>query len=971
MKKNVFSRLLVSAMTLAMLLPCLPTGSSAAGQPIELWKWVASNTASAREADTEQFNSNVLNDTTSPTWSHYVTSATSYDENGPFSLKTFSFQNSINTQSATGLHFGLPYVKVNGYKKNSETLRFDLGWLKKENLDTTGLEALNLDFTYVDWNKKNANPVAYCREMMVFVSKDGETFLPDHVGIRATKLLGGGYVKSTSDEGVIYELQTENLFDIEGLEPGDIIRNIRILPEGETARPVGWMTFRDITINGYKTMEDFETCVPKPETITIDPAILRQIVVEEAVRTASIPWTTDTIVDLSSPVGSSAVATTFATRQYIPGIQYYGPVYARTMDATREQLEAVIKDGKYVGGFATDNALGMDCQTFGFNAISRVSQNYAWACEFMIGAPGVSLLGEDFLVTSMTTSGVTPRFTDAQIVNLNTPQAVFESYALAGPGDPMDTYQSNSSNSLHVRVVKEVVTVRNPDGTIDPDASYINCAESVSTMRYIIKKADGSTVNLTTSDPAEDIPLFLADNPGATVVMGGTARDHQKYTFTSLYNSKYVIFTLDEYADGVVELPRVEAVFSPKTKGSTFQDAGLHLTVASNYRIIGYTIRLEDLSTGTVLFDDFRTPTADPICVNFNYENAKLNNMMANLPNGNYRLSAIVDSGPLTKPGQSKVPTTTKSVEFTVTDKQDTKDSATLALPSSATAGETVKVLVRSNSAFDAADVTVKYDPDLLSWVEGTLTPVNGMGDIAQENGAVRIMTVDSAITSAGQIATLTFKAKRDIADFTNAASIKSAVLVTAENAAAGNAEKAISATESCASLHYADVIRGAWYHDAADYALSNGIMAGYGDSTFAPNDNLSRAMVVQVLYNKEGQPVIEGAHKFPDVKRGDWFNNAITWANQNQILGGYGDGTFQPNKNVSLEEVAVILWNYAGSPDPTGETSFTGAHSDWAANALNWAVSEGILKDMPYEAVTATASRAQTAQMLMNFLSK
>ncbi len=966
MKKNVFSRLLVSALTLAMLLPCLPTGSSAAGQPIEMWKWVANNTTAARESDTEQFNSNVLNETTSPTWSHSVTSATSYDENGPFTLKTFSFQNSVNTQSATGLHFGLPYVKINGYKRAAETLRFELGFLKTQNIDTTGLEALNLDFTYVDWNIKNANPVAYCREMMVFVSKDGETFLPDHVGIRATKLLGGGNVR-TSDEGVVYELQTENLFDIDGLEPGDIIRNIRILPEGETARPVGWMSFQDITINGYKTLEEFESCVPKPETITIDPAILRQIVVEEAVRTASIPWTTDTIVDLSSPVGSSAVATTFATRQYIPGIQYQGPVYARAVDATREQLEAVIKDGKYVGGFATDNAMGMDCQTFGFNATSRVSQNYGWACEFLPGAPGVSLLGEDFLVTS----DVTPRFTDAQIVDLNTPQAVFESYALAGPGDIMDSYRSNSSNSLHVRIVKDVVTVRNADGTINPDASYMYCAESSATMRYKIQKADGSIVILETSDPAGDIPLFLEDNPGAKVILGYTGRDHEKYSFTTLHNSKYVIFTLDEYADGVVELPRVEAVFSPMTKGSTIQDSGLHLTVASNYRIIGYTIRLEDLATGTVLFDDFRTPTADPICPNFNYENTKLNDLMASLPNGNYRLSAIVDSGPLTKLGQSKVPTSTQSVDFTVTGKQDTKDSATLALPTSATAGETVKVLVRSNSAFDAADVTVKYDTDLLTWVEGTLTPVNGMGDIAQENGVVRIMTVDSAITSAGQIATLTFKPKRDIADFANAASIKSAVLVTAENAAAGNAEKAISATESCASLHYADVIRGAWYHDAADYALSNGIMAGYGDSTFAPNDNLSRAMVVQVLYNKEGQPAIEGAHKFPDVKRGDWFNNAITWANQNQILGGYGDGTFQPNKNVSLEEVAVILWNYAGCPAPTGDASSVGAHSDWAANALSWAVDNDILNGMPYEAVTATASRAQTAQMLMNFLSK
>ncbi|MBO5917231.1 MAG: S-layer homology domain-containing protein, partial [Oscillospiraceae bacterium] len=949
-----------------MLLPCLPTSSSAAGEPIELWQWVAVNSSSAREEHTELFNSNVLNETTSPTWSHYTASGTVYDENGPFSLKSFSFQNTASFQSGTGLHYGLPYATINGYRKTAETLRFELGFLKKNNVDTTGLEAVNLEFTYVDWNKKNNNVVAYCREMMVFVSTDGETFLPGHVGIRATKLLAGGNVRS-GDEGIVYQLQTENLFNIDGLKPGDVIQNIRILPEGETARPAGWMTFHDITINGYKTMEDFENCVPKPETVTIDPAILRQIVVEEAVRTATIPWTTDTIIDLSSPQGSSAVATTFATRQYIPGIQYQGPVYARTMDATREQLEAVIKDGKYVGGFATDNALGMDCQTFGFNATSRVSQNYGWACEFLPGAPGTKLLGSDFLVLSETT----PRFTDAHIVDLNTPQAVYESYALADTGDIMDSYRSNSSNSLHVRIVKDVVTVRNPDGTIDPNASYMYCAESSATMRYKIQKADGSIVILTTSDPTEDIPPFLADNPGAKVVLGYTGRDHEKYTFNSLRNEKYVMFTLDEYEDGVVELPRVEAIFSPMTTGSTIAESGLHLTVASNYRIIGYTIKLEDLSTGNVLFEDFRTPTADPICVNFNYENTNLNATMANLPNGNYRLSATVDSGPLTELGQSKVPTSTKSVEFTVTDKQDAKDSATLALPSSATAGETVKVLVRSNSAFDAADVTVKYDPDLLSWVEGTFTPVNGMGDIAQENGAVRIMTVDSAITSAGQIATLTFKAKRDIADFTNAASIKSAVLVTAENAAAGNAEKAISATESCASLHYADVIRGAWYHDAADYALSNGIMAGYGNDTFAPNDNLSRAMVVQVLYNKEGQPVIEGAHKFPDVKRGDWFNNAITWANQNQILGGYGDGTFQPNKNVSLEEVAVILWNYAGSPDPTGETAFTGAHSDWAANALNWAVSEGILKDMPYEAVTATASRAQTAQMLMNFLSK
>ena len=144
-----------------------------------------------------------------------------------------------------------------------------------------------------------------------------------------------------------------------------------------------------------------------------------------------------------------------------------------------------------------------------------------------------------------------------------------------------------------------------------------------------------------------------------------------------------------------------------------------------------------------------------------------------------------------------------------------------------------------------------------------------------------------------------------------------------------------------------------------------------YNATTFGPNDNLSRAMVVQVLYNKEGQPAITGSNAFPDVKSSDWFNNAVTWASLNSVVGGYGDGTFQPNKNVSLQEVAVILWNYSGNPTPTGDASTVGAHDDWAANALSWAVGKGIFEGMPYDTVTGTATRAQTAQMLMNYLKK
>jgi len=167
------------------------------------------------------------------------------------------------------------------------------------------------------------------------------------------------------------------------------------------------------------------------------------------------------------------------------------------------------------------------------------------------------------------------------------------------------------------------------------------------------------------------------------------------------------------------------------------------------------------------------------------------------------------------------------------------------------------------------------------------------------------------------------------------------------------------------------DVPGSAWYRDAVDYAIKNGIMSGYNAISFGPNDTLSRAMVVQVLYNKEGQPAITGAHKFPDVKSGDWFNNAVTWGSQKGVVGGYGDGRFGPNDAVTIQQIAVILWNYSGNPKFTGTPDGVGTYDDWAKNGLSWAVENGILKNVPMQNATEKATRAQTAQMLMNYLSK
>ena len=125
------------------------------------------------------------------------------------------------------------------------------------------------------------------------------------------------------------------------------------------------------------------------------------------------------------------------------------------------------------------------------------------------------------------------------------------------------------------------------------------------------------------------------------------------------------------------------------------------------------------------------------------------------------------------------------------------------------------------------------------------------------------------------------------------------------------------------------------------------------------------------MLYNYEGQPATEAEGKFPDVKTGDWFFNATRWGAKKGVVSGYGDGRFGPNDNVTIEQVAVILHNYAGKPAATGDLSSVGKYDDWAANGLQWAVANNVLKGVPFTNATETATRAQTAQMLTNFLNK
>ena len=187
--------------------------------------------------------------------------------------------------------------------------------------------------------------------------------------------------------------------------------------------------------------------------------------------------------------------------------------------------------------------------------------------------------------------------------------------------------------------------------------------------------------------------------------------------------------------------------------------------------------------------------------------------------------------------------------------------------------------------------------------------------------------------------------------------------------------QKPCNGGADCPSRGFTDLGSvGTWYHEAVDYVLRNGLMGGYGSGTFGPNNNLTRAQFAQILFNKEGRPVVNYLLQYGDVATGAWYTEAVRWATSRDIVGGYGNGMFGPNDNITREQLAVMLWRYAGSPAATDkELHFTDADkaSGYALEALRWAVENGILNGYGDGRLgpQGQATRAQVAQMLKNYL--
>ena len=197
-----------------------------------------------------------------------------------------------------------------------------------------------------------------------------------------------------------------------------------------------------------------------------------------------------------------------------------------------------------------------------------------------------------------------------------------------------------------------------------------------------------------------------------------------------------------------------------------------------------------------------------------------------------------------------------------------------------------------------------------------------------------------------------------------------------------GNVEGTCDGGDACPSKPYHDVDTGRWYHEGVDYAIAHGLMNGVGNGMFEPESSMTRAMLVTVLWRYAGSPA-EGTNTFVDVKPNQWYTQAVAWAAKYGVVNGVGHGMFEPDGNVTREQMAAILYRYAnGVGIDTSARGNLAAFPDrnqvssYAVDALSWCNAMGIIGGtkeggVDYLDPQGFATRAQVATILMRYIEK
>jgi hypothetical protein len=183
--------------------------------------------------------------------------------------------------------------------------------------------------------------------------------------------------------------------------------------------------------------------------------------------------------------------------------------------------------------------------------------------------------------------------------------------------------------------------------------------------------------------------------------------------------------------------------------------------------------------------------------------------------------------------------------------------------------------------------------------------------------------------------------------------------------------------------LSFKDVYETDWFFNSVKFAYENGLMAGTAVDYFSPQQDTSRGMIVTILYRLEKTPAAT-THTFSDVDLGTWYNDAVAWAVANGIVQGYGDNLFGPDDSITREQMACILYRYAKYaghdmllPGQLGQVDVIAGFvdgattSEWALEAMRWAVEIGMINGKGNDTLdpTGTATRAEIAAILQRLI--
>ena len=180
-------------------------------------------------------------------------------------------------------------------------------------------------------------------------------------------------------------------------------------------------------------------------------------------------------------------------------------------------------------------------------------------------------------------------------------------------------------------------------------------------------------------------------------------------------------------------------------------------------------------------------------------------------------------------------------------------------------------------------------------------------------------------------------------------------------------------------TLPFRDVAAHKWFYNAVKWAYGTGLITGTSDTTFSPDSSMTRGMLVTVLYRAEGRPAVTGSNKFPDVLKGKYYEKGVVWASSEGIVSGYTNGKFGPDDSITREQLAKVLYRYAEYKgyDVSAKANLNGFNdassvASYAKAYMQWAVAEGLIKGSNGSLnPKGEATRAEIAAILKRFVER